>query len=227
MKPDYRIFVLKQVPVECKLEAPSLSNAGHYATVRNILIESFVAYRKRRTGIKNAVVNSMGRFLVIVIFSLFGFGAVKAENLEYKIKAGFLYNFTKFVSWPEDNLETFNVCILGTDPFGNLLDPIEKRSVEGRPIKLIKLTHFEENKQCRILFIGQSSEHAYPREGYPIGVLTVGETGDFTETGGMIGFVLKNGKVRLRIDLSASRRGNLIISAKLLEVAEQVRSAND
>ena len=30
-------------------------------------------------------------------------------SVEYKIKAGYLYNFTKFVTWPEDNDKTFNL----------------------------------------------------------------------------------------------------------------------
>ena len=49
-------------------------------------------------------------------------------NLEYKIKAGYLYNFTKFITWPEVNGATFNLCILGADPFGALIDPIQKKA---------------------------------------------------------------------------------------------------
>jgi len=40
-------------------------------------------------------------------------------SVEYKIKAGYLFNFTKFVTWADDDSETFNLCILGNDPLAN------------------------------------------------------------------------------------------------------------
>ncbi|MFI3187409.1 MAG: YfiR family protein, partial [Methylococcaceae bacterium] len=39
-------------------------------------------------------------------------------DVEYKVKAGYLYNFTKFITWPEDSSASFNLCIVGDDPFG-------------------------------------------------------------------------------------------------------------
>ncbi len=60
-------------------------------------------------------------------------------NLEYKVKAGYLYNFTKFVTWPESKSPTFNLCLLGSDPFGDAIDPIEEKSAFARPIKVIRL----------------------------------------------------------------------------------------
>ncbi len=80
------------------------------------------------------------------------------SSVEYKIKAGYLYNFTKFITWSEDNAETFNLCILGDDPFGELIDPIEQRSAFGRPIKLFRFDSLRNDKEqhCHILFISSS-----------------------------------------------------------------------
>jgi hypothetical protein len=57
-----------------------------------------------------------------------------AQPTEFDVKAAFLYNFGKFVEWPEASLPadgTFVIGVLGTDPFGRALDDLE-----GKPIGL-------------------------------------------------------------------------------------------
>src|SRR5690348_4279341 len=60
-------------------------------------------------------------FVCLVIFSGVAF---PDRPSEYQVKAAYLYNFGKFVSWPADAtaISEFDVCVLGTDPFGPLLD---------------------------------------------------------------------------------------------------------
>src|SRR5437867_180076 len=55
---------------------------------------------------------------------------------EYQIKAAFLYNFTKFVEWPEpafaDPKSPIVIGVLGPNPFGGeLAKAIEGRKVNG------------------------------------------------------------------------------------------------
>ncbi len=148
-------------------------------------------------------------------------------NAEYKIKAGYLYNFTKFITWPEDNSETFNLCIVGDDPFGDLINPIEQRSAFGHSIKLFRQKQFNREQRCHIIFISasikdisilkevmQTQNNVYP--------LTVGENQDFAIQGGMIGFVKRQGRIQLQINQKLLQQNKLKISAKLLEVAEIV-----
>jgi len=51
---------------------------------------------------------------------------------EYEVKAAFLYNFAKFVKWPEDEPmgPTFVIAVLGKDPFGEILD----RTLAGKTV---------------------------------------------------------------------------------------------
>jgi hypothetical protein len=165
-----------------------------------------------------------------------------AENssVEYKIKAGYLYNLTKFVTWPEDKSETFNLCILGTDPFGELIDPIEQRSAFGRPIKLFRfdsvnaLGNSNNKPHCHIIFISTSIGSAF-KDTFSNSTLviqdikktlTVGEGNDFALQGGMVGFVNREGKIKLQINLKKIKQSDLKVSAKLLEVAEIVEGDN-
>src|SRR5207302_9583377 len=48
------------------------------------------------------------------------------DSSEYLIKAGFIYNFAKFVEWPSAAFaqpdSPILIGVLGTDPFGSVLD---------------------------------------------------------------------------------------------------------
>lgn len=151
-------------------------------------------------------------------------------SVEYKIKAGYLYNFTKFVTWPEDKDKNFNLCILGDDPFGDLINPIEQRSAFGRSIKLFRLDSLEKGLHCHLLFASSSINTNLFKKNILITqdfdkTLTVGDGKGFASQGGMIGFVNRDGKIKLQINLAAIRQSGLKVSAKLLEVAELVEES--
>ena len=145
-----------------------------------------------------------------------------ADTVEYKVKAAYLYNFTKFITWPEFQSETFNLCILGKDPFGTIIDSIESRQALGLPIKLIRMRRFDVSKQCHLLFLGSAARKDVRQLTASSGILTVSEKYHFAKYGCMIGFVVKGGKVKLQINPDRLRQGGLEVSAKLLEIAEIV-----
>lgn len=149
-------------------------------------------------------------------------------NLEYKVKAAYLYNFTKFITWPEKHSPTFNICILGHDPFGNLLDTLESKTVQDKPIRLYKFDTSRQARDCDIVYFDnpdQRAELTLPGVllvGSLKSALTVSSDPFFAESGGMIGFALDDGKVKLHINLRVLKQSGLTISAKLIEVATLV-----
>jgi hypothetical protein len=163
----------------------------------------------------------------LFIFSLVFFSQPIAEEnrIEYKIKAGYLYNFTKFITWPENDLNTFNLCILGGDPFGSIINPIEKRAVKDRPIRLYRIQATNEADHCHIAYLSRSSSAEISLPGIlTIGSLSPSLAGDelkqAAQAGSMISFFQREGKVKLYINLESLRNSGLEVSAKLLEVAE-------
>jgi hypothetical protein len=50
-------------------------------------------------------------------------------------------------------------------------------------------------------------------------VLTVGETERFTQTGGMINFIMEGNKIRFEINDETAKKAGLKISSKLLSLA--------
>ena len=155
------------------------------------------------------------------------------RELEYKVKAAFLYNFAKFVDWPPgafpDAKSPLTLCILGEDPFGPFLDQtVAGESIGGRPIAVQRGARLADLKGCHLLFIGRA-ERGRLREVIAAlhdgPVLTVGEEGSFLDDGGMIDLVLEGNRVRFEANLAAVDRSPLKISSKLLRLARQVRPA--
>jgi hypothetical protein len=147
---------------------------------------------------------------------------------EYQVKAAFLYNFAKFVEWPPGTFaastDPIGICIIGENPFGSTLESmVQGKKIGGRPFAVRSLTDIQFAKRCQILFIG-AGEWKRARlvldavKGSP--VLTVGETGDFTASGGVIAFQLEGPRVRIQIALEPAERAKLRISSKLLSLAE-------
>ncbi len=151
---------------------------------------------------------------------------------EYQVKAAFLYNFAKFVEWPPEAFKTpadpITVCVLGHNPFGNALEEaIHGKSIEGRPFAFRQVSDAETAGTCQILFVG-SAESKHFRSLFANrkaqGILTVGEAQGFALDGGVINFKLDDGRVHFEINVEAAEHEHLHISAKLLSLAQIVKS---
>jgi hypothetical protein len=157
-------------------------------------------------------------------------GSQTTPTSEYAVKAAFLYNFAKFVEWPADTFrgprEPVTFCIMGDDPFGPELDQtIAGKTVMGRRIVVRRLAGTARMDECRILFVSSSERPRIDQVLAAVAdraVLTVGEDETFVRAGGMIGFVLRENRVRFWIDRGAAARARLSISSQLLELAEVV-----
>ena len=149
-----------------------------------------------------------------------------APPSEYQVKAAFLYNFAKFVEWPqtaEDQNGPLAICVLGKDPFGGALERvIEGKTVNGRSITIRHLNEAGRAQACHILFISASEAGHFNevlRSILERNVLTVSEIDGFCERGGVIAFVMDGRRVRFRINPKAAAGANLNISSKLLQLA--------
>jgi hypothetical protein len=157
------------------------------------------------------------------------------EAPEYKVKSVFLFYFTQFVSWPpeafSDAKTPFVIGILGDDPFGtDLDDAVRGEKANGRPIEVRHFARVEDIDVCHILYVSRSKAADV---GHLLSVLdkrsilTVSDIDGFSRAGGIIRFLNEGGKVRLRINVDASRAAGLVISSKLLRPSEVVSSQGD
>ena len=145
---------------------------------------------------------------------------------EYEVKAGFLLNFLRFVEWPAatagDEKDPFSLCILGDDPFRDILDRmVQGETVNGRPIAVRRLSRWQE--PCHLLFVsGPARDTLRILRQAGAGVLTVGESSGFLDDGGMINFVVEDRRVRFDVSLENATRASVRISSRLVSVARRV-----
>ncbi len=157
-------------------------------------------------------------------------GAQSSRPTEYEVKAAYLANFGRFVEWPaarEPAPESFNVCVLGDDPFGELLDAAVKGEVIGGvPMAAKRLSSPQEATECRILFLpasqsGQLAGILSTLRTSP--VLTVSDMPGFARRGGMIQFITEGGRIRFIINLAPAKRAGLTLSSQLLKLSARGR----
>lgn len=150
---------------------------------------------------------------------------------EYEVKAAYLYNFGRFVEWPQNipsgQTNEFTICVLGRDPFGLALDAtISGEKIDGKNVVARRISKVGEAAACRVLFIS-SSENKQLREILStigkLSVLTVSDMPQFVQQGGMVQFVLVENRVRFEINLEVTRQAGLNLSSELLKVATEVR----
>ena len=150
---------------------------------------------------------------------------------EYQVKALFLLNFTKYVDWPPNAFAGSNtpitIGLYGDNKLAEALkNAVAGKSVGGRTIVVRQFESADDSNQCHILFVSDAESSRMrvildKARAWPI--LTVGEDAAFAQNGGIINFVLKNGNVRLEIDLAAAKKAELTISSRLLAVADVVK----
>jgi hypothetical protein len=150
---------------------------------------------------------------------------------EYQVKAAYILNFAKFVTWPASVFaspsDALTVCVLGQDPFrGALAQVLREKSAGGRGLELRTLSDTDAGGNCRILFVSESGRPRFRRLFEALkasGVLTIGDSPGFTAEGGVINLKLQDDRIRFEINLEAAEQAKLQISSKLLSLAEIVR----
>jgi hypothetical protein len=153
-----------------------------------------------------------------------------SSSREYSVKGAFLYNFAKFVSWPEeafrDDQMHITLCILGKDPFGDALAAVEGKTVKHRKVVIKHCETLDDLDKCHILFISRPEKQNLSEILAKVknwNTLTVSDMEGFAQSGGVINFVTVEQKIRFEINVDAAEGAGLKISSKLLRLAKTVR----
>lgn len=159
----------------------------------------------------------------------------EADSLEYTVKAAYLTKFGIYVEWPGTAFASptapLNVCVVGDDPFGALLDTAaDAQRVDGHPIAVRRLKTVTRETGCHVLYIAASEA---PRLAQIVdalrgsAVLTVSDARNGANATPVISFVVKDNRVRFNVDEEAAAQNGLSISSKLLGLALTVKPRAD
>jgi len=146
---------------------------------------------------------------------------------EDQIKAVFLFNFAKYVDWPEvppGTPASIRLCVPANPEFLAMLRAaVQGEVVNGRPLNATDLDGLDSARDCDILYVGNAARpDAAAWAGAVRGrhTLTVGD-GTLAD-GIVIAFVRDQNRVRFDINRAAAVRQKLAISSRLLGLARRV-----
>lgn len=157
-------------------------------------------------------------------------GPARAQTSEEAVKAAFLPRFARYVTWPGGALPAasapFQLCVLGRDPFGPMLDRAAAGElIDGRGVTVRRIASAAQSGGCHLAFV---QGNAAPDTGRMLlalrsrPILTVTDARAGPQRG-MIHFTVADGRVRFFIDDAAAAERGLVISSRLLALAAGVR----
>ncbi len=160
------------------------------------------------------------------------------ENKAIKVKAAYLLNFTKFVTWPadafQDERSPIVIGVVGSDPFGQVLDQtVKDKTVSSRKVE-VRRFHWHSGgdvsavRRCHLLYVSASlgddaADLILVLASVPI--LLVGEGTEFAKNGGTLGFVMEEGRIVFWANKKAAETAKLQLSSQLLKLARPIEAA--
>lgn len=151
------------------------------------------------------------------------------KELEYKVKAAFLINFARFISWPEtsfvDDDAPFSICILGEDPFGKAFSGIEGKSIQGRKIQILQCNNPQKIPSCHLLYINLPTRGELQQSLQTISsnaIATISDLNNAASLGVIFELIKIDGRLSFKINNSKAKEVRLNVDASLLDLATEV-----
>lgn len=142
---------------------------------------------------------------------------------EYDLKAAFLFNLAKFIRWPAAKFEHEDsplvIGIRGDEALDRFSRLLGEKAIDQHKIQIKAIAQIEELRSCHVIFLSRAEKDdlaQWVAAGNSASALTVGETTDFLQQGGMIQFALASGELRLEINEQCTRQAGINITANAL-----------
>lgn len=136
---------------------------------------------------------------------------------EDKLKAAYLFNFTKFITWPKEQStkQSITLCLHASDAINGFLKELVKgRKVQNRYQVVVR--DIGTTKNCDMIYVSQQPESHKIDFSDSLVVLS---HKDLNVPDGAIRFFVENTRLRFEVDLVQVNRLKLSISSELLKLA--------
>lgn len=181
------------------------------------------------------------RIGLITAFAWFFFTVNAAEGSQTdqidRIKAAFVLNIARFVSWPPEAFESKDehllLCFYRSNPINQAVELIQGEMVSGRHVSITRVDSLAESDSCHILLIAHAELQSYLKEARSDSIAPLLTIADLTEPDSfpysgsdiMISLVRNDKRIGFEINLARSRQAGLKMSSQLLKLATIVDDA--
>jgi hypothetical protein len=167
----------------------------------------------------------MKTFLSIILIAAFSTGIVTAqERPTHEIHAAMVYNFIKYVQWPDEaEAGEFVVGVIGDDNVFNTL----KQWYDGKPkgskkYVVKKLATPGDANSCHVVYLGKSKNREFDTIKTSTtgkSILTVTDGNGLGQKGSCINFKVIDGKLKFELNQTTVSGSNLKVSSQLSSMA--------
>lgn len=149
-----------------------------------------------------------------------------------RVKAAFVLNIARFVSWPADAFDRagapLSLCFYRSNPLGAAVATIRGKKVGRRRLDVSTIAALQEAGRCHVLFVPSAELARFASEGptdRPLLTMTDRTDPDAAapaSRGIMVTLVRSGTRIGFEIDLGRVRGARLDMSAELLKLARIV-----
>lgn len=164
----------------------------------------------------------LGRISLFALLVLLAGKPLAAQQDERAVRAAFVFNLTKYVSWPGAH-QRLVIGVLGDANIGAALKQVlDGKSSDGRPISVVLHPADSDLGNCDVLYIAglpAPAVRSILNRTASKSVLTVGDNDQFVRAGGTVALVRAGDQIQIEVNLEALRSRQLDMSSRLLKLA--------
>lgn len=151
---------------------------------------------------------------------------LSAQAQDEKVKAIFVYNFTRYIDWPEKQGD-FRILVLGRSPIlTELSDIATKKKVGTTSIEVKQVNSSKEINNCHIVYVASSKSDQLPSllsVSMESNILIICENAGSCKEGAAINFINENGKLSFEISRANILKSGLQVSSSLFGLGKEIK----
>ena len=166
----------------------------------------------------------MKKFMFLMVGVLFFMSFTKVQAQKEKFHSLFIYNFSKYIKWPENApSDKFVIGVLGSSQMVKTLEATSaNKKINGADIVVRQLNSPTDIQDCHILYVSQNESNKISQVTSSTGknpVLIVTDKPGMAQKGAVINFIEQDGKIRFELNQSDAESRGLKVSGSLISLA--------
>ncbi len=163
--------------------------------------------------------------LLLILFFISGIATLSHAQKE-KFQSLFIYNFTKYIKWPDSyHSDRFVIGVIGNSNIVESLRTMatsKQKTGTGATIEIKEYSSINEIGDCNILFVGSDAVNSLGEidsrtSAKPILIIT--DSPGLADKGSVINFVDSQGKIQFELNQSNASARGLVVSGSLSSLA--------
>lgn len=177
----------------------------------------------RRVGFAGKLMLRWGLGLILGAHCL----VASAQASEAGLRVAFVYNFLKFIEWPELKGDRFSLCALGAqDVARQSLAQLDNKPYQYRRIHVVYIDTVEDVatklNSCQLIYVPATGADMPLPQPFPAGVLLVMDEADANDA--RVGIALmrtQDNRIEFVINDPAIQQAGVKVSSQLLKLAKK------